>query len=95
MGLIHTQVAFDGDNMIQNRFQDVEPVIESCARLRSIGATGSAEMKHAIRLPPVFVEKYIAEHGITLHEFEVNPDHLRRIINSPEFSAFRIWQGKV
>jgi hypothetical protein len=56
---------------------------------------GSAEMKHAMRLPMVFVEKYINEHGITLHEFEVNPEHLKRIMNSSEFAAFRIWQGKV
>lgn len=95
MGLIHTQVAFDGDNMTQNRMQDVEPILDYCAAMRSVGAVGSREMKYAISLPKVFVEKYIADHGITLHEFEVNPDHLRRIINSPEFSAFRIWQGKV
>lgn len=70
-------------------------MLESCANLRSIGAVGSAEMKHAMRLPMVFVEKYINEHGITLHEFEVNPEHLKRIMNSSEFAAFRIWQGKV
>lgn len=75
--------------------QDVEPVLESCANLRSIGAIGSAEMKHAMRIPMVFVEKYINDHGISLHEFEVNPVHLRRIMNSSEFAAFRIWQGKV
>lgn len=52
-------------------------------------------MKHAISLPMVFVEQYINDHGITPHEFEVNPEHLRRIMNSSEFAAFRIWQGKV
>lgn len=95
MGLIKTYVSFDGDDMAQNRVQDVEPVLESCAMLRSVGATGSAEMKHAIRLPMVFVEKYINDHGITMHDFEVNPEHLKRIMNSSEFAAFRIWQGKV
>lgn len=95
MGLIQTRVSFDGDDMTQSRVQDVEPVLESCAMLRSVGATGSAEMKHAMRLPMVFVEKYINDNGITMHDFEVNPQHLKRIMNSPEFAAFRIWQGKV
>lgn len=73
----------------------MEPILNYCAAMRSIGAVGSKEMKHAISLPMVFVEQYINDHGITPHEFEVNPEHLRRIMNSSEFAAFRIWQGKV
>lgn len=90
-----TLVSFNDDDMTQERLQDVEPILDSCAHLRSVGEVGSKEMKHAIRLPMVLVEKYINDHAITPHEFEVNPDHLRRMINSPEFSAFRIWPGKV
>jgi hypothetical protein len=93
--VMKTRVSFNDDDMTQERLQDVEPILESCASLRAVGAVGSSEMKHAIRLPQVLVEKYINEHGITPHEFEVNPEHLRRMINSPEFSAFRIWQGRI
>jgi hypothetical protein len=52
-------------------------------------------MKHAAKLPDIFVEKYLKDHGIDMHEFSVNPEHLRRILNSHEFATFRIWQGKV
>jgi hypothetical protein len=95
MGLIKTYVSFDGDDMTQNRVQDVEPILDACAALRSIGAVGSREMKHAAKLPNVLVEDYINIHGITPHEFEVNPEHLRRLLNSSAFASFRIWQGKV
>lgn len=95
MGLIQTRVSFDGDDMTQNRVQDVEPVLDACAALRAVGAVGSSEMRHAAKLPHVLVEKYMNDRGITMHEFEVNPEHLRRLLMSPELASFRIWQGKV
>lgn len=93
--MIQTQVTFNGDDMVQRRFQDVEPVLDECKRLRSLGATGSGEMKHAAMIPMNLVESYLVTNGITMHEFEVNPVHLRNMLNSPELSAFRIWQGRV
>jgi hypothetical protein len=95
MGLIHTQLSFNDGDMTVNRMQDVEPHMEHAARLRSAGMVGSPEMRHAAILPNALVEAYLNDHGITLHEFVVNPEHLRRMLNSPEFSNFRIWQGKV
>lgn len=95
MGLIHTQVSFDGDDMTQNRLQDVEPHMNHAAYLRSMGEVGTKEMRHAAVLPNVLVEKYLNDHGISMHEFTVNPEHLKRMLNSPELAAFRVWQGKV
>lgn len=30
-----------------------------------------------------------------MHEFMVNPTHIRRMLSDPALSAFRVWEGKV
>lgn len=52
-------------------------------------------MKHAAHWPPGLVETYMATHGIDFHEFLVNPTHVRRMLNDPALSGFRVWKGRV
>lgn len=94
MGVI-SKLHLNGDNAILNRIQDVEPVIQYAKDARSIGATGSSEMRHAARVPAVLVESYCNRNGITMHEFMANDDHVSRLLNDPAIAPFRIWQGKV
>ena len=50
----------DGRNVIERRSQDVEPVLEECKALASIGAVGSSELRHAARIPVAVIENYVA-----------------------------------
>ncbi len=84
----------DGELVIGSR-QDCAPVIETTATLRSHGATGSSDFKHAAALPMVVVENYCARHGITFHEWMANPVHVRAMLNDPDLRKFRIWEGRV
>lgn len=59
-----------------------------------MGETGTSEMRHAARFPKVVVENYCARHGITLHEWMIDPVHVGRMLNDPDLAAFRIWEGK-
>ena len=57
--------------------------------------TGSSELKHAARFDAEVVDQYCRNAGITLNEFMVNPVHVRRMLNDPALSGFRVWEGKV
>jgi hypothetical protein len=90
-----TGLWFDGQQIIERRSENVEPLLEHCAGLRGIGHTGSSDFRLAAKLPKSAVEAYLAHHGITLHEFNTNPAHIKAMLNDPALSKFRIWQGRV
>lgn len=93
---VSTKLVFAADGALEvNQFQDVEPVLNECAHRRAMGEIGTSEMRHAAMLPEVLVLDYLNTHGIDMHEFIRNPEHAKRMLNSPEFSSFRVWQGRV
>ena len=72
-GLITSGVWFENGALIERRSQDVEPILEHNKALRAAGEVGSGEMRHAAKIPFVIIEQYLADKGIDLHEFHVNP----------------------
>lgn len=95
MDLISTGLKMDGDDLIERRSQDVEPILDHVKALRSLGEVGSSEMRHAAKIPKAVIENYIARTGITFHEFMVDEKHIRAMLNDPDLSGFRIWKGRV
>lgn len=95
MGFVQTLTHADGDKIVIERVQDCEPVLEQAKALASIGATGSNEMKHAARIPFVIVERYLQQKGISFREFQINPAHVKNLLNDPDLAHFRIWKGAV
>lgn len=85
----------EGDTLIERRSEDVEPHLEQAKALRSCGLVGSSEMRHAAQFPASVVENYCTRMGITLHEWMANPAHVKNMLNDPELSGFRIWEGRV
>jgi hypothetical protein len=85
----------DGDTVVERRSQDVETNLDYAKALHNSGQHGSSELKHAAHFPHALVEKYIAANGINMHEFMVNPTHIRRMLNDPALGDFRIWKGRV
>jgi len=75
------------------RSQDCTPIAEYAKAQHNAGMFGTSEMKHAARLPDVIVEKYCNACGITFSEFMQNPVHIKRIVQDPMNSDFRIWKG--
>lgn len=96
MGLI-TRAHVDGGDLTLNRIQDVEPILNRVAAMRSMGDVGTSEMKIAGIIPKVIIEGYCKRWGITLHEFMLDDGgvHSRRILEDPSLSAYRVWQGKI
>ncbi len=82
--------------IVVNRSQDVEPIIEHLAALRqdSDGKSKSGELYHVGDIPMVVVEGYLAEAGVTFHEFIRDDTHVKRILTNPDFAKFRVWTGR-
>lgn len=97
MGIIDLSTQFveqDGKLFI-GRTQDCTPIAEDAKRRHNAGLTGSADMKHAARIPNVIIEKYMNDHGVTFDEVLGNPQHMKRIVEDPANDAFRIWKGRL
>lgn len=89
---IHTN---DSGDVTFERIQDCTPILERTTALSNEGHHGSNEMRHAASIPMVIVERYLNDHNITLAEFMGNPEHVKRMLNDPSLSGFRIWKGRV
>ena len=95
-GGIATDMSMKDGTLIVSRTADVEPIIEHCAALRqdSDGKSKSGEMYHVGDIPYIVVEQYMAENKVTFHEFCRDDTHVKRILTNPDFSKFRVWQGR-
>ncbi len=87
----------DGDRLIIERVQDVEPYLEHLAKIRQVtdGVSESGDFRYAGTIPDVIVEKYCNERGISYAEFVNNREHHRRILNDPNYSKLRVWKGRL
>lgn len=92
---LSTQIFTQDDRLIIGRSQDCTAILEDAKRRHNEGAHGTAEVKHAARIPSVIVEKYCNDNKITFHEFMGNEVHIKRLVQHPDNSMFRIWPGKL
>ena len=91
---LDTKIVTEDGNLKIGRFQDCTPIAEFAKNQQKAGFLGSSDMRHAARIPNVIIEKYCNDHNILFNEFMGNREHMRRVLNDPSLSHFRIWQGK-
>lgn len=92
---VTSKVTLQGDALVSETIQDCTPYLDDAVARHNEGLHGSSEMKHAARIPNVIVEKYCNDNGITFQEFMNGREHIKRMLNDPSLSYFRIWKGKV
>ena len=92
---IGTNIVTEGALTHIERIQDCTPIADYAKAQHNAGFHGTSELKHAARIPNVIIEKYCNDHNIEFSEFMRNREHMRRVLNDPSLSAFRIWPGKV
>lgn len=90
---LSTEIFTQDDKLIIGRTQDCTAILEDAKRRHNEGQHGSADVKHAARIPNVIVEKYCNENGVTFAEFMADPVHIKRLVQHPDNSMFRIWKG--
>lgn len=92
---VQTVVALEDGKLITGTVQDCTPTLEDATARRNAGFTGTSEMRHAARFPPVLLEKYCNDAGIQFSEFMRDAVHVRRMLGDPALKGFRIWEGRV
>lgn len=55
-----TGLWLEGDDLIERKSEDVEPLLERLKGLRNAGLTGSSEFRHAAEFPESVVAAYKA-----------------------------------
>lgn len=94
-GPVQTRMHEEDGKTVFERVQDCTPIAERTKALHNEGMHGSSELKHAASLPFVLVERYCNDNGITFQEFCNGQEHIRRMLNDPSLTAFRVWKGRV
>ena len=93
MTQLATKIVADGDRLIVGRSQDCTAIAEHTKALHNEGYHGSADVKHAAKIPLVIVEKYLNDNGVTFEQFMSDQTHIKRLVQHPDNSMFRIWKG--
>lgn len=93
---LQTVVALEEGNLVTGTVQNCDAIAEWAKAAQAAGHTGpSGDMKHAARVPFVFVEAYLNRNGITMQDLGRSPEHQRRLLNDPALAHFRVWRGQV
>ncbi len=95
---------FDGDILTTTHFdemagkvtvhrqQDVSPILTDIATLKDANVSGG-EYYHAGRIPAIAIEAYCNEKGMTFAEFMRTG--YKTMLNDPDYSKLRIWEGRI
>jgi len=92
---LDTRIFTQDDRLVIGRSQDCTAILEDAVHRHNEGLHGTADVKHAARIPEVIVEKYCNDHKISFHEFMGDEVHIKRLVEHPDNSMFRIWKGKL
>lgn len=92
---VQTVIAAQDGALITGTVQDCTPILERAKAMHNEGKYGSSEMRLAMTIPDVIIEKYCNERGVSFHEFMTNKAHIRYMLNDPDLSFLRVWKGKV
>ena len=89
---VGTDIAPDGEKIVVNRAQDVEPILDHCKALVASNTyrTPSGDMHHAADFPMVLVEAYMASKGITFDQFLEDSSHVKNMLADPALRDFCI-----
>lgn len=93
MTALATEILAQDDRLIISRTQDCTHIAEHAQALHNEGIHGSADVKHAAKIPLVIVEKYCNENGVSFQDFMNDPAHIKRVVQHPDNAMFRIWKG--
>lgn len=82
--------------MIIEHKQDIEPILDHIKERRENGGGVSREgdLRYAGSLPEAVVREWLKVRGLTMESLS-DRDVVRRLLNDPDNSAFRIWGGRV
>jgi hypothetical protein len=87
------RVEVDGNKMTIIRTEDVQPVLDRAAALRSMGVTGFSENWHIGSVPTIIFEQWLKEAGLRMSDTKAVKDMLERKLMDGDFAKFRVHGG--
>src|ERR1700744_2180235 len=93
----HTQFITnpDKDETVIVHAERFAGLVDHCKALHNEGFHGSKEMRHVAAIPGILIEHYCFINHVSWDEFFSDPKHIKKLLNDPEFSAFRVAPGRV
>lgn len=87
--------AFDGDDLIVNRTQDVEPILDDNKAMANEPQHG--DFRHIGSIPVVIIEKWMNEDGVNIlamgnEEFSA---FIERKLNDPDWRHLKTYSGRI
>lgn len=92
---VRTRIIEEDDSIVVQRMQLVGDHVDYCKARANEGLHGFPDFKLKASIPAVVVDHYCYVNGITLREFLGNREHIKRIVNDPNFADLRIAPGKM
>lgn len=83
------------DDIEYTRTAYVKPVLDYCEALRQAKSYGANDFQLKAVIPSIVIDHYCLVHQVPYKEFVSNPEHIKRICNSPELSLFRVKPGRL
>jgi hypothetical protein len=80
-------------NLVVQRGQDCEGVLESAKHRRLNGLTGTRDEAHVARIPKILLEKWSNDEGVRMDDPAFD-DVLARKLNDSEYAHLRVWEGR-
>lgn len=92
---LQTRFHIHDGNMTVQRTQDCTAILDNCKAKHNEGIHGSSDMRLAASLPYIVIEAYCNQHNLTFQEVMQNKVHIKKMLNDPDLSGFRVWKGRV
>lgn len=90
-----TRIEQTGGQIVVCYESDFTPMLRWAQEAREQDATGGAEYKHVGTLPRARIEDYCIRNGVSFDEFMADDIHTIRLMEDPDFSKLRVWQGRI
>lgn len=82
--------------VVQRQQTGIADHIDYCQARANEGFHGpDKDFKLKASIPSILIEHYCQQHGISLREFMTNREHVKRMVNDPDLSYFRIAPGRM
>ena len=83
------------DSLTIKKTEDLSPILKQVKAAKEVNCYIDGVGYYAGTIPGIIIEQYMKEHGISYYEIINNNVHIHRILNDPDYSKFRVWEGRV
>jgi hypothetical protein len=90
-----TDIHTFGDDLLIERTERFDGLLDTCKAMHNEGLHGDSDMPLYAAVPGILIEDYCQRNGVTFRDFMTDQAHVKRFLNDPALSHFRIKPGVV